>query len=30
VAGLQSEAEVDLSAVLVPAGMGLWVVIEGR
>jgi len=30
VAGLQPEAEVDLSAVLVPGGMGLWVVIEGR
>ena len=29
VAGLQPEAEVDLSAVLVPGGMGLWLVIEG-
>lgn len=28
--GLQEEAEVDLSAVRVPAGWGLWVVVEGE
>jgi hypothetical protein len=27
--GLQAEADVDLSAVRVPAGMGLWVIVEG-
>jgi hypothetical protein len=29
VVGLQEAAEVDLSAVLVPAGQGLWIVVGG-
>jgi hypothetical protein len=29
VEGLQDEGDVDLSAVRVPAGMGLWVIVEG-